>query len=296
MNSQQIAYFLEVVRQGSFTKAAQVLYTSQPSLSRQIARLEDEFGVELFCRSRTGAVLSPIGKKYYDLFVEMEKRLAELSMEAKRESLQLEKSVHIGVPEGWDVLPLIEKMEALLSACGEELKMTFSAYSYRLLLSQLRNHQIDGCICPKGLIVPLEHMAFLDLPPLQNVLLYSRKHCPPENGQEYTVKDFRKEKLLLLEQEDTSIPKAYQLGFLQDKGIIPETKEYHNIDSILLDVSLDKGFAISDIWSRGAFDRNLSCLKLDQKMPICVAWPENHSFDEMRLFANLFKESMESLQ
>ena len=187
-------------------------------------------------------------------------------------------------------------MEALLSARGEELKMTFSAYSYRLLLSQLRNHQIDGCICPKGLIVPLEHMAFLDLPPLQNVLLYSRKHCPPENGQEYTVKDFRKEKLLLLEQEDTSIPKAYQLGFLQDKGIIPETKEYHNIDSILLDVSLDKGFAISDIWSRGAFDRNLSCLKLDQKMPICVAWPENHSFDEMRLFANLFKESMESLQ
>ena len=178
----------------------------------------------------------------------------------------------------------------------EELKMTFSAYSYRLLLSQLRNHQIDGCICPKGLIVPLEHMAFLDLPPLQNVLLYSRKHCPPENGQEYTVKDFRKEKLLLLEQEDTSIPKAYQLGFLQDKGIIPETKEYHNIDSILLDVSLDKGFAISDIWSRGAFDRSLSCLKLDQKMPICVAWPENHSFDEMRLFANLFKESMESLQ
>ena len=69
MNSQQIAYFLEVVRQGSFTKAAQVLYTSQPSLSRQIARMEDEFGAELFCRSRTGAVLSPIGKKYYDLLL-----------------------------------------------------------------------------------------------------------------------------------------------------------------------------------------------------------------------------------
>ncbi|MFQ9387433.1 MAG: LysR family transcriptional regulator [Coprococcus sp.] len=32
MNSQQIAYFLEVVRQGSFTKAAQVLHTSQPSV------------------------------------------------------------------------------------------------------------------------------------------------------------------------------------------------------------------------------------------------------------------------
>ena len=87
--------------------------------------------------------------------------------------------------------------------------MTLSAYGCRLRLSQLGNHQIDVCICPKGLIVPLEHMAFLDLSPLQNVLLYSRKHCPPENGQEYTVKDFRKEKLLLLEQEDTSIPQAF---------------------------------------------------------------------------------------
>ena len=114
MNSQQIAYFLEVVRQGSFTKAAQVLYTSQPSLSRQIARLEDEFGAELFCRSRTGAVLSPIGKKYYDLFVEMEKRLAELSMEAKRESLQLEKSVHIGVPEGGGCSPIDRGNERIL--------------------------------------------------------------------------------------------------------------------------------------------------------------------------------------
>ena len=76
--------------------------------------------------------------------------------------------------------PLVKRLATPL----EELKMIFSAYSYRLLLSQLRNHQIDGCICPKGLIVPLEHMAFLDLPPLQNVLLYSRKHCPPENGQE----------------------------------------------------------------------------------------------------------------
>ena len=54
MNSQQIAYFLEVVRQGSFTKAAQVLYTSQPSLSRQIERLEDEFLAELLCRSTKG--------------------------------------------------------------------------------------------------------------------------------------------------------------------------------------------------------------------------------------------------
>ena len=292
MNSQQIEYFLEVVRQGSFTKAAQLLYTSQPSLSRQIARLEEELGTELFNRSRSGVLLSPMGEKYYGLFVEMEERLNALSLEAKQAAAGQGRTVHIGIPEGWDLLPVIEKLQAHLAERDIQLDMTFSAYSYRLLLSQLRNNQIDGCICPKGLIAPLDHMAFLELPSLQNVILYSKKHRPPLNGVAYTMQDFKKDRLLLLEQEEISTPKSYQLGFLHSKGIVPETKEYHNIDSILLDVSLDRGFANSDVWARGAADKSLACLPIDQKMPICVAWNRSRGFKELLLFAEMLNESI----
>ena len=44
MNSKQIEYFLEVARQGNFTKAAQLLYTAQPALSRQIANFRGGTG------------------------------------------------------------------------------------------------------------------------------------------------------------------------------------------------------------------------------------------------------------
>ena len=51
MNFTSLRYFLEVVAEGSVTKAAQKLYISQQSLSEHIARLESEYGVKLFERT-----------------------------------------------------------------------------------------------------------------------------------------------------------------------------------------------------------------------------------------------------
>ena len=42
MNLMRIKYFVEVAKWSSFSKAAQMLYVSQPNLSRQIALMEQE--------------------------------------------------------------------------------------------------------------------------------------------------------------------------------------------------------------------------------------------------------------
>ena len=52
MNSQQIEYFLSAAKHLNFTKAADEFYTSQPTVSRQIALLEEELGFELFKRDK----------------------------------------------------------------------------------------------------------------------------------------------------------------------------------------------------------------------------------------------------
>jgi LysR family hydrogen peroxide-inducible transcriptional activator len=48
MEMHQIRYFLAVCDHGSFTRAAQFSYISQPSLTQSIKKLEDELGGELF--------------------------------------------------------------------------------------------------------------------------------------------------------------------------------------------------------------------------------------------------------
>lgn len=51
MNLKALEYCVEIARQGSFTKAAQVLHVAQPALSMAVGRLEDELGVALFNRA-----------------------------------------------------------------------------------------------------------------------------------------------------------------------------------------------------------------------------------------------------
>ena len=51
MELRLLRYFLTVAKEQSFTKAAEQLHITQPTLSRQMATFEEELGVTLFNRS-----------------------------------------------------------------------------------------------------------------------------------------------------------------------------------------------------------------------------------------------------
>lgn len=65
MRIESLSYFVEIAECGSFNKAAEALYISQPSLSRTIQNLEDEIGYKLFDRSNRGIQLTEEGKKVF---------------------------------------------------------------------------------------------------------------------------------------------------------------------------------------------------------------------------------------
>jgi DNA-binding transcriptional LysR family regulator len=64
MNLRQLASFLSLVEEGSFTKAARRLRISQPSLSQQIRSLEADLGGELIERLPRGLRLTAAGKAF----------------------------------------------------------------------------------------------------------------------------------------------------------------------------------------------------------------------------------------
>lgn len=63
MTITQLQYIMAVARYGSFTTAAEKCYVTQPTLSMQVQKLEDELGVQIFDRTRKPITLTPIGEK-----------------------------------------------------------------------------------------------------------------------------------------------------------------------------------------------------------------------------------------
>ena len=78
MKLRVLKYFLEIAREGSITKAAEHLHITQPTLSRQIAQLEDELGEKLYVREKYGIRLTDEGlllKKRAQEFCELEDKV-----------------------------------------------------------------------------------------------------------------------------------------------------------------------------------------------------------------------------
>ena len=64
MNLNQLKYFLAIVKTGSFSNAADDMYISQSSMSKQIKALETELGVDLFKREHSKVYLTEIGAEF----------------------------------------------------------------------------------------------------------------------------------------------------------------------------------------------------------------------------------------
>lgn len=61
---QQLKYFIEVARVGSINQAAEILFITQPSLSKAIKDIEAEVDLSLFQRSSKGISLTADGAEF----------------------------------------------------------------------------------------------------------------------------------------------------------------------------------------------------------------------------------------
>lgn len=145
MDSRQLRYFVRVVETGSFTRAAAVLHIAQSALSLHIRNLEEELGVPLLVRSRTGVEPTDHGR----LLLEHGRTILRQFDLAHQEVTSLGKEpygdVYLGMPATVApvlVRPLLRTVQENLPKVVPHIVEAMSGY----LLEWLHSGRLDAAV------------------------------------------------------------------------------------------------------------------------------------------------------
>ena len=202
MNLRDLKYLLAVAEHQHFGKAAEACFVSQPTLSGQIKKLEEELGVMVFERSNRSVTVTPIGEQ---LLQYAGRALEQVeAMQQAAESLQ----APLSGPLRLGVIPTIGPylMPLILRPLREQyphLHLVLREEITERLLDHLRHHELDLALLatppdgddlqeiplfdePFWLAHPAKHALYAkdeiteaDLP-LNELLLLADGHCLTE--------------------------------------------------------------------------------------------------------------------
>lgn len=113
MELRRLRYFIAIAEAGSMSGAATVLNIAQPALSRQLRLLEEEFGVTLFTRSRSGMKITKEGRFLQSGIVGPLRELEMAIEEAGTGSKAPKQKIVLGIPSttiGILAQPLLKRM------------------------------------------------------------------------------------------------------------------------------------------------------------------------------------------
>jgi DNA-binding transcriptional LysR family regulator len=124
MHAIVLKYFIEVASSGSVRKASERLFVAASAVNRQIHKLEDELGVELFDRLPNGLRLNPAGER---LLKHAQETLHQFQvMRTELDALKGERTGHV------KVAAMDSFFEELLPSAVEEFLQIFPAVTYTI--------------------------------------------------------------------------------------------------------------------------------------------------------------------
>jgi LysR family hydrogen peroxide-inducible transcriptional activator len=180
----QLEYFVAVAKASNFRKAAEKLGISQPTLTVQIAAMEEELGLQLFDRSRAGTLLTPSGRDLLPVARDILEQYEQLGGVIEGRSRQLGGSFRLGVSPtlGQSVLPklmgpLHKRYPDLQLHIREDIPQNLGqgldAGTYDIILSVLPMHTGDYKVRPL-FTEPLHVVVPTENPLAQKDKLYAR--------------------------------------------------------------------------------------------------------------------------
>mgnify|MGYP003333490334 FL=1 len=162
---QQLRILKAVASEKSFTRAAEILFVSQPSLSKQIKTLENRLGILLFNRENNTITLTEAGK----VFLQYSERILALCEESCRAVNDVKNgdrgSLTVGASQTIGTY-LMPRVLALFAQNYPQINIKVQVDSTRIIAKNVMNQEIDiavvGGDIPEELKKNLEIESFVE--------------------------------------------------------------------------------------------------------------------------------------
>ena len=100
----ELRVFLAVAKTKSFNRAAELTNTSQPTVSRQVKRLQDAVGSQLFISTPRGVKLTQKGEALAQAVSRLDHTLFSITSDLKAETREAEGTVRVSITDGLNAL------------------------------------------------------------------------------------------------------------------------------------------------------------------------------------------------
>ncbi|MDY6978875.1 MAG: hydrogen peroxide-inducible genes activator [Pseudomonadota bacterium] len=214
MNLRDLQYIIAVAETRHFGRAAERCFVSQPTLSGQIKKLEEQLGVAIFERTNRSVEVTPIGEEIL--------RHARLMMEQMNAIEQLAQAHQdpLAGPLRLGAIPTISPylMPLILVPLKQQypqLKLILSEEVTDTLIRRLQQHEIDAALLATPVDEPeLEQMPLFDEP---FWLAHPRDHAF-YNKETITREDLESTELLLLAEGHCLAKQAMEVCRLKERS------------------------------------------------------------------------------
>lgn len=199
MTLQQLRYFVVMSNVLHYTRAAEQLYISQPSLSYALSELEKELGVKLFEKNKRKTMLSPYGEAFLPYAKNALDMLAQGQTKILKMSSPLEGNINFGYiySVSGELPELVETFRGQEDASN--LSFFFQQSTMDNLLDRLMNGTLDLLLAVRPNIK--ESIEYVPLYRQEIFLIVFPDH-PLAKREFVTFDDIRDEKFILVSQRN----------------------------------------------------------------------------------------------
>lgn len=247
----QMECFIEAAKWLNFTKAADHLYISQQTMSRQIKALEKELGFPVFERKNVGVRLTPAGSILYHSW---ENILAEYRSSVDQASDLFygeQKNVRIGVSDIGNLVSQVARTLLLFNERFPDLNVEYEIDTYPRMREALEQDRLHMIITYGA---ELLHESELSVQPVNDTafrvgIILSKKH-PLCRRKKITIEQIQNEPIAVLGQGLSGDHKnRIQDWFLRHDIIHPlDLREFNSFYN--LQIALATGKCIGVMYER----------------------------------------------